>query len=86
MTGPGNATSTILHNEKVIGVWDFEEPRVKLYTFESIRQSVLKRVHSKAVEVGLFISGKEAAVDICDVMVPLTKRTAGGVMSPLRCC
>lgn len=81
----GNATSTILHNGKVIGVWDYEEPRVKVHIFQNIHQSVLKRVCSKAAEVGMFISGKEAVANLCDVMVPLTKRTAGGFISPLRC-
>jgi hypothetical protein len=80
----GNATSTVLHNGKVIGVWDFEEPHVRVYMFESIHQSALERVYSKADEVGMFISGKEATVNTCDMMVPLSKRTARGVIWPLR--
>jgi hypothetical protein len=34
--------------------------------------------------MGRFIADKAVAIEICDQMVPLPKRNAGGFMSPLR--
>lgn len=83
----GNATSSILLNGKVIGVWDFKEDKtaqVKLFLFEEVEKSVLKDIHTSAQKVGNFISGKEVKIKEFDSMTPLTKRSAGGFMSPLR--
>ncbi len=82
----GNSTSTILIDGRVAGVWDFSEgpkPTVKLFTFHNLEKKVLRVVESRARAVGQFIGDKAAAVEMCDQMVPLPQRNAGGFMSPL---
>ena len=80
----GNATNTILIDGRIIGVWDFIGPFVKLFFFENIESVILGKIHSKAKSIGAFISGKEAAIKECDSMIPLIQRTAGGFMSSLK--
>jgi hypothetical protein len=83
----GNATSTILIDGRVAGVWDFaddEEPLVKIFLFDRVEESVLDEIYLKAQGIGRFIADKEVKIRECDSMIPLTRRTAGGVMSPLR--
>jgi hypothetical protein len=83
----GNATSTILFDGRIVGVWDFKEGKkqsVKFLLFEEIENSVLQEIRSKAQEIGKFIAGKEVQVKECDSMIPLPRRTAGGFMSPLK--
>jgi len=85
----GNATSTILLDGRVVGVWDFMEdmePLVKIFLFEEVKGSVLREIYLKAQKIGKFIADKEVQIKECDSMVPLTRRTAGGVMSPLKGC
>lgn len=85
----GNATSTILVDGKVIGVWDFaekREPLIKLFLFEGVDGSMLKDIHFVAKKIGEFIVNREVQTKECDCMIPLTQRTAGSVMSPLRDC
>ncbi len=83
----GNATSTILFNGRIVGVWDFAEdtePSVKLFLFEEFEESVLREIYLKAQKIGRFIADKEVQIKECYSMVPLTRRTAGAVMSPLK--
>jgi uncharacterized protein YcaQ len=80
----GNAAATILLDGEVIGVWDFEAPVLKVFFFDAVEADVLKEIRAKARDVGTFISDKEVKVKECSSMIPLTQRTAGGVMSPLR--
>jgi hypothetical protein len=83
----GNATTTILLNGRIVGVWDFEEaekPSVKLHLFEKVERSVLSEIHSEARKTGEFIAEKAVQIKECDSMVPLTRRTAGGFMAPLK--
>jgi hypothetical protein len=85
----GNASSTILVGGKVLGVWDFEggeDPVVKLFLFGPIGQDALDKVYAQAQRLGRFMAGREVQVRECDAMVPLTERTAGSFMSPLRGC
>ena len=82
----GNATSTILLDGRVIGVWNFEDPFAKVFLFDDNETDVLKEIHFKARSVGTFITDKEVRIKECDSMIPLTQRTAGGVMSPLKDC
>lgn len=80
----GNATSTIINNGKIIGVWDYEEkptPLVKVFLFEG---EVNKEIEKKAKEIGSFIFDKNADIKRCDDMMPLDKRTAGSFMAPLK--
>jgi len=82
----GNATSTILIDGRVAGVWDFSdkpEPAVKLFTFHNLEKKVLRVVESRARAMGRFIADKAVAIETCDQMVPLPQRNAGGFMSPL---
>ena len=74
---------------KVLGVWDFEggeDPVVKLFLFEPIGQDALDGIYAQAQRLGRFMAGREVQVRECDAMVPLTERTAGSFMSPLRGC
>jgi hypothetical protein len=83
----GNATSSILLNGKIIGVWDFKEykePLITLFLFEEVEKSVLKDIHINAQKTGKFMANKEVRIKESDSMIPLTKRTAGGFMSPLK--
>jgi hypothetical protein len=83
----GNATSTILLDGKAFGVWGFAEdkiPSIKLSLFEKVEESVLNEIYLKAQKMGEFIAEKEVQVQECSSMVPLTRRTAGGVLSPLK--
>jgi len=83
----GNATSTILLNGEVVGVWDIcekPEPLVKLFLFEEVQNTVFKDIYVMAKRIGKFIVEKEVQIKECDSMTPLTRRTAGGVMSPLK--
>ena len=82
----GNATSTILSDGKVVGVWDFEEPVVKVFLFDRDKARLLEEVSAKARSLGVFISGHDVDVRVFGSMVPLTQRSAGGVMSPLKGC
>jgi len=87
--GSGNATSTILLNGEVIGVWDIAEkaePLIKLFLFEEVEKTVLNDIRVIAKKIGKFIVGREVQIKECTSMVPLTHRTAGGVMSPLKGC
>ena len=85
----GNVTSTILVDGRIFGVWDFDEekePAVKILLFERARSNVLREIYSRAKQIGKFISGKEVQIKQCRSMVPLTERSLGGFMSPLRGC
>ncbi len=87
----GNATSSILFNGKIIGVWDFEEVKedstVKFFLFKNFKKSIIDAIYYKAEEVGKFILDKrniKVNVKKSKSMVTLDKRTAGGFMSPLK--
>jgi hypothetical protein len=83
----GNSTSTILIDGRVAGVWDFSEgpePTVKIFLFQQVNKALLRVLESRARAIGQFIGDKPAAVQMCDKMVPLPQRNAGGFMSPLR--
>jgi hypothetical protein len=83
----GNATQVILQDGFVIGIWDIIlKPKAlcKLYFLEEIDDTILKKVNSKATELSKFITGREFEINICKSMVPLTEKTMGGFMSPLK--
>jgi len=83
----GNATSTIVLDGKVVGVWDLkgeEKPLVEIFLFEKVERNAMKEIHLKAYEIGKFITDKEVGIKECDSMLPLTRRTAGGYLSPLK--
>jgi len=85
----GNATSTILKDGRVAGVWDFEDqpaPLVKLHLFQRCESYVLDDIYRQAHRLGAFIADRETGVALCEQMVPLPERSAGSFMSPLRGC
>ena len=59
---------------------------MKLFLFEEVESRILQEIHSKARKIGQFIAEKKVRIKECDTMVPLTERTAGGMMSPLKFC
>jgi hypothetical protein len=85
----GNATSTILVNGRVVGVWDFgeeERPLFKLLFFHQPSPEILNDVRHEALRLGKFIAESEVQLVDCDSMPPLIERTAGAFMSPLKGC
>lgn len=85
----GNITSTIFLDGAVIGVWDTEEkpkPLVKFHLFHPIEKDLLNDLYSKAKKIGEFYYDKKVQIKECESMIPLTERTAGGFMTPLKNC
>ena len=85
----GNATSTIINDGTIIGIWDDvekPEPMVKVFLFEDVDEEVKNIIKIKANELGKFIYEKDVKVKECDNMEPLTNRTAGNFMTPLKEC
>lgn len=84
----GNATSTILLDGRVIGIWDIpkkKEPVIKILLFSNkLNENTLEKVFSKAKAIGKFITDSEVEIQQCDSIIPLTQRTAGGYLSPLK--
>jgi len=83
----GNATSTILLNGRIIGVWDIlENPyhNVKLLLFDFVEKKILEKIKKEAKRIGRFIIGYDVQIAECEKMLPLSKRTAGGFMTPLK--
>lgn len=85
----GNITATILLNGVVIGVWDTEyqkDPMVKLHLFQQLEPGLRSTLHSQAEAVGKFFFDENIIIKECKSMTPLTERTAGGFMTPLKDC
>lgn len=83
----GNVTSAILLDGRIIGVWDVTEkpdPMVKVLFFSKIDENILDKAYKEAYRIGEFIMEKEVQIKECKQMIPLTKRTAGGFMTPLK--
>lgn len=83
----GNGTSTILADGRVIGVWDFEDrarPVVKLHLFQKTEKELLSEIRAEATALGKFATGQDVQVRELDSMIPLTEKTAGGFMAPLK--
>jgi hypothetical protein len=82
----GNATSTILVDGRIVGIWDLQEPVVKIFYLTAVDKDGRKKIRAKVSDVGKFIAEKPVHVKVCDSMVPLPNRTAGSFMSPLKDC
>ena len=86
----GNATSTILVDGRVVGVWDLQrpedgtEPVVKIFFFRGASPRLLDKIRIQARDMGHFIAAREVQVSECETMVPLTQRPAGSMMAPLK--
>jgi hypothetical protein len=85
----GNATSTIIFSGRVAGVWDYQthgEPAIKVHFFDEVSDEIRDRIKGEAYALGKFIFEEGAGVVPCSTMTPLTERTAGSMMSPLKDC
>jgi hypothetical protein len=85
----GNATSAVLVNGKVVGVWDFEDqttPVAKVFLFHDVNRSVREVIHTEALRTGRFIADREVELKVCETMIPLPDRPAGSMMTPLKGC
>lgn len=80
----GNATPTILCEGKIVGVWDVDRSRVKYFLFLCVGNDIRSQIRTQASKIGRFFFGVEPEIEECRKMLPLTERTAGGFMSPLR--
>lgn len=83
----GNGTSTIMINGKIEGVWGLEEDKeskVKIYLFKKVEKGLKSEIRNKAKDIGEFIVDGDVKVRESRKMVPLTKRTAGSFMAPLK--
>jgi hypothetical protein len=83
----GNITSTILLDGRIVGVWDVEQnggARVKLHFFQDLGSDSLDEVYAQANRLGWFITDQEAEIRQCAWMQPLTERSMGGIMTPLK--
>lgn len=97
----GNATSTVLVDGKVVGIWDFlsqPQDHICFFLFESVDADVLAMIKSKAAEMGRYIAAmsNDNATDLeslpcCEViqcfeLTPLRQLSAGSFQSPLKPC
>ena len=80
----GNSAKTINLNGYTIGIWDHIDPYVKIFLLQKVEKTILEKINEKAIDIGKFISGKKVKIKICKSMTPLTERTAGSVLSPLK--
>lgn len=83
----GNATSTILLDGRLIGVWDAVEqptPTIRLHLFTPGSDDLLARLHERARRVGAFLFEHDAQAQLYMHMNPLTSRPLGAYFSPLK--
>lgn len=80
----GNATTTILHKGRVIGIWDFDAPLFKYFLFDDLGSEIMDSLKAEAEKIGRFISGKDIKLKKCASMKPLAIRSGAGVGSPLK--
>jgi hypothetical protein len=82
----GNSTSTILIDGQISGVWDFAakpSPICKYWLFKQPEIEIDAIIRNKLESIAIFLAQQKADIKKCSSMIPLTRRTAGGVMSPL---
>ena len=85
----GNATTTIILDGVVIGIWDFEtkpKPKTKFLLFNQVDNVVISEIKRQAKMIGKFILEREVQIQQCKNPLPLTKRSAGTFMRPLKNC
>ena len=82
----GNATNVITINGKIQGIWDREnkEPVIKYFIFGELTHNQSELVHTELEKMGKFLFEKPFDISVKKTMEPLTKRTAGWVLKPLR--
>ena len=82
----GNATSCIMLDGRIAGVWDYYDkpPTLRYFLFEKASQLSRKGIKKQALRLGKFLTGTEVQLEECGNMTPLAERTAGGFMTPLK--
>ncbi len=80
----GNATTSIMVDGRIAGVWDVDDKAISAYLFEEAPKPVLREIRRQAKEMSVFLLGKPLPLEKCDAMVPLPERRPGAVMSPLK--
>ncbi len=83
----GNVVQSIIVDGRIVGVWDLEEgkdPVVLLHFLEKVAKDVQRRIRTRAGALGRFITDSDAQVREQEEMAPLSERTRGSFMRPLR--
>jgi hypothetical protein len=85
----GNVTSTILINGQIRGIWGVENKdrsTIKIFLFDKLSNDTNEQIIHQAQRMGKFIEGKDVGIKICKTMTPLSQRTVGGFLTPLKDC
>ncbi|HTX43618.1 MAG TPA: winged helix DNA-binding domain-containing protein, partial [Methanocella sp.] len=83
----GNATTTVLVDGRLAGVWDVERNKnivIKYFLFDAEDEAIVNEIGRQAVAMGGFLGDGPVRARVCDAMVPLPQRPPGAVMSPLK--
>jgi len=81
----GNATSVVLVDGRIAGVWDVLTPNGEMgfFPFTTLISRVADRIRVEVARIGSFITGTTVEVRQVGQMTPLTDRRAGWVLKPL---
>jgi hypothetical protein len=81
----GNATSVVLADVRIAGVWDVlaESHEARFHPFGALATAVEERIRAELAAMGAFITGSVVTVQRLDRMTALTDRSAGWVRKPL---
>jgi hypothetical protein len=85
----GNATTTILVNGQIVGIWDFvgvDEPMIKFHFLDPQKKEIYDKIKLQLKDLGNFIFDIEVPLKECKEMEPLKTRTPGEVQTPLKYC
>jgi hypothetical protein len=83
----GNVVQTVLVDGRIVGVWDLvegKEPALLVHLLEGATKGVRRTIWARARTLGRFVTGSDVAVHECGEMTPLSERTRGSFMRPLR--
>jgi hypothetical protein len=81
----GNATSVLLLDGRVAGVWDVDIHRreARFFLFVTVANALEERVRAELAAMGAVITGSAVTVSRSDCMTPLTEQRAGWFVKPL---
>jgi Winged helix DNA-binding domain len=81
----GNATSVVLIDGRVVGVWDVlaHQGEARFFLFANPTDVIEDRLRAELAAVGALITGSAVTVRRLDRMTPLTERRAGWILKPL---
>jgi len=82
----GNATNVMILNGRVVGTWDWEveNPALKFFVFGKMSMNQKNLMQTQFQELGRFLFKSPFEIIEKHFMEPLTKKTAGWVLKPLR--